>query len=268
MSELNELLITPAPQIERVALAIARDEYPALDDRRYLQQLDQLAAPLYRAVVARTQLGDRVAWLTDYFYDELGFLGSPEGAHEPRSWYLNEVIDRRCGSSVSLAVVLMALGERVGLPVDGLGLAHQFFVRIGGVGGLCIDLLQRGRVLERSDLEALALQAFGAEAWDERQLRPATARVIALRQLLGLKAIHEYLGDHARALVVCDRLVDLTKAVDHYRDRGVHALALGAPAAAAADLTVYLTDAPDAVDAPQVRGLLQRAVAGKRRPAH
>ncbi len=268
MSELTELLITPAPQIERVALAIARDEYPGLDAHHYLRELDRLAAPLYRAILARSQLADRAAWLVDYLYGELGFVCIPDESQDPKRYYLNDVLDQRCGTSTSLAAVLMALGERVGLAVDGIGLAHHFLVRLGGMGGIYIDLLQRGRLLEPNHLKELATQAFGATSFDERQVRPATARQIALRLLLALKTAHEHLGDHARAMVVCDRLVDLTNAPDHYRDRGVHALALGAPAAAAADLTTYLTERPDAADGPRVRELLNRAVAGKRQPSH
>lgn len=54
------------------------------------------------------------------------------------------------------------------------------------------------------------------------------ARAVAVRMLANLKNSHERRGDHARALVVCDRLVDLTGAPELRRDRGMHALALGA----------------------------------------
>ena len=70
---LTELLITPAPQLERVALAIARDAHPGLDVRSYLQHLDQLAAPLYRGLLELPSLAARATWLLHYVTDELGF---------------------------------------------------------------------------------------------------------------------------------------------------------------------------------------------------
>jgi len=268
VSELTELLITPAPQIERVALAIARDAYPAVDARHYLQELDRLAAPLYRAVVDRPALADRASWLVAYLFDELGFLCSASRPAEPRCSYLNEVLERRIGTPVALAVVVLALGERVGLPVDGIAIGGQLFVTLGGSPGVILDLSRRGRVVEPDPLGQLVGQRPGRDAGEPCHAERVSARDIALRLLLELKQAHQHLCNHPLAMVVCDRLVDLTNAPLHYRDRGLHALALGAPAVAASDLSVYLTEAPDAVDAAQVRRLLDQAEEGKRRPAH
>jgi regulator of sirC expression with transglutaminase-like and TPR domain len=84
--------------------------------------------------------------------------------------------------------------------------------------------------------------------------------------LFNLQQIHERRGDHARALVVCDRLVDLTDAAFHRRDRGTHALALGSSRVAARDLESYLSERPDAHDADKIRELLEQARASAHTP--
>ncbi len=268
MNELTELLITPAPQIERVALAIAQDAYPAVDGRHYLQQLDQLAAPLYRAMVDRPALSDRAAWLVAYFFDELGFECAASRPAAPRCTYLNEVLNRRRGTPLALAIVVLALAERVGLPVDGIAVGGQLLVTLGSGLGVTLDLSERGRVVEPDRLDRIVAERQGRPSGELTRPERVSARDIALRILLELKHAHEHLYDHGLAMVVCDRLIDLTKAPLHYRDRGVHALALGAAALAASDLSVYLADAPDAVDAGQVRRLLDQAEQGKRGPFH
>ena len=120
-----------------------------------------------------------------------------------------------------------------------------------------IDPFFRARVMPRPALEGLLHRVTGesAELLDEHLL-VVGARAVAVRMLANLKNSHERRGDHARALVVCDRLVDLTGAPEPRRDRGMHALALGAVEAAAADLRAYLNGRPDAKDAGKVAATL------------
>ncbi|MBN4050206.1 hypothetical protein JYT28_00460 [Desulfobulbus sp. AH-315-M07] len=91
------------------------------------------------------------------------------------------------------------------------------------------------------------------------RLEPVGARTIAVRILVNLRRIHRMRGDHAAALVVCDRLFDVTRAPFHRADRAAHALALGATRAAISDFEAYLAAHPDAADAVLVRRVLDAA---------
>ena len=77
-----------------------------------------------------------------------------------------------------------------------------------------------------------------------------------------LRAIYAGRADHARAMLVCDRLFDLTADTMHRRDRGLHALELGAREVAVRDLEAYLATRPSADDAEHVKRLLRRAIRG------
>jgi regulator of sirC expression with transglutaminase-like and TPR domain len=267
MSALLEALAAQPPVIEDVALAIAADEYPHLDRARYRHALDDIAA----TVRARDGGGARLAVMVRHLYAELGFHGNETDYYDPRNSYLNDVIDRRTGIPISLAVVLMAVARRLDLQMEGIGFPGHFLVRFGGPGGAFLDPFHEGRVLGRAELERLAarhLERSGASFEGEeleRHLEPVGAHAIAVRMLGNLKHVHEQRGDHARALVVCDRLFDLSGAVFFRRDRGLHALALGAHRSAEGDLEAYLHEQPNAPDAPNVRPLLERARAGARR---
>ncbi|MEM1029467.1 MAG: transglutaminase-like domain-containing protein [Myxococcota bacterium] len=265
MSPVEEMLRAAAP-IESVALAIARDAYPRLQPETYLRRLDAMAQPLAErfATPGGVNPDDRLRTFVDYVYDELGFTGNADDYYDPRNSYLNDVIDRRTGIPITLAVVLIALGRRVGLTLRGVGFPGHFIVRIerSAVPGVAtfVDPFNRGEILEREDLLDIVRRVLGDRAdLAPEQLEPVGNRSMAVRMLFNLQNLHQRRGDHAGALVACDRLCELADAPFHRRDRGVHALALGAVAAAVDDLETYLEQAPDAPDRDRIEVMLARA---------
>ena len=156
----------------------------------------------------------------------------------------------------------MAVGRRAGIDIEGIGFPGHFLVRIGGADGVLLDPFFGGRVLNQESLHRLAARFLrNPSELKPEHLTPVTTRSIGVRMLVNLKHAHERRQDHARALVVCDRLVDLTQTAAFRRDRGLHALALGSREASIADLQAYLKDHGSAADAGAVRKALQRAQA-------
>jgi regulator of sirC expression with transglutaminase-like and TPR domain len=257
---------TPEPPVDHAALVLARDAYPTVSVAHELRVFDTFAAPLARALGERPPLPHQATALRDHVYDHLGFAGDGEHYYDPRNSYLNEVVARRRGIPITLAVVLIAVGTRAGLDVQGVGFPGHFLVRLGGQGGLYLDPFNYARVLSRSDLLELArpVQGPGAREVAPEHLAPVSARALIVRMLNNLKGIYSTRRDHARALVVCDRLVDLAGGVEQRRDRGIHAVAMGAFGGATADLEAYLNERPGAADVAQVRALLERARAQRR----
>ncbi len=112
--------------------------------------------------------------------------------------------------------------------------------------------------MSRPELEELATRTLGhPELMDDEMLQAVDTRSITLRMLNNLRGAYARQNDHARALIACDRLVDLTGAAVAHRDRGLHALALGAHAVATEDLGVYLREKPYAKDVPAIRRALE-----------
>jgi regulator of sirC expression with transglutaminase-like and TPR domain len=253
---------------EAAALLIARDARPALDVDAELARIDALAAPLGELdpkAPARVQ----AQALSAHLYEGLGFHGDEEDYFDPRNSYLDEVLTRRTGIPITLSVLLMAVGRRAGLQVEGIGFPGHFLARVGGASGVLVDPFFGGRIIDHAALRRLAARMLGeASRLTPAHLEPVGLRPLVVRMLLNLKHAHERLGDHARCLVVCDRLVDLTSAPPFRRDRGLHALALGAGAAAAEDLEAYLAATEGrAEDTAMVREALERTRRGARPPS-
>jgi regulator of sirC expression with transglutaminase-like and TPR domain len=263
MSTLVEAIEAQPPIIEDVALAIAEDAYPHLDKQRERDWLDQQGAAIVKSLPAEAGEAVRLEALLEHLYRRLEFHGNSDDYYDPRNSYLNEVIARRTGIPITLAVILMALGRRVGLVVEGIGFPGHFLVRVGGHAGAYVDPFNDGDRIERQTLLSIAAGILGGEpSAAAEQLEPVDARMMAVRMLFNLQRIYERRGDHAHALVVCDRLVDLTGVPFHRRDRGLHALALGANEAARQDFEAYLRERTGAPDAERILGLLQQVKHG------
>src|SRR5207245_2321666 len=110
-----------------LALGLARDEYPDLDVEAYLSELAGMAHEAARYL--RGGLEARVTGLCRYLFHEMGFRGNQQDYYDPRNSYLNQVLDRRTGIPIALSVVAMAVGNRAGLEVVGVGLPGHFVVK-------------------------------------------------------------------------------------------------------------------------------------------
>ncbi len=98
----------------------------------------------------------------------------------------------------------------------------------------------------------------GKLAFEPRFLVTVGTRQILARMLTNLKAIYFNCREYAKALAVVDRLLILDpRAATEIRDRGLLSCQLKRYPQAMADLTRYLTLAPQAEDAKVIRDHLR-----------
>ena len=254
-SSVTALLATdPEAPPELVALVLARDADPSLDVAAWMRHLDELAEPLRARIRRGMSASEQAATLGTYFRDDLGFRGNDEDYYDPRNSYLHAVVETRRGIPITLAVVFIAIGRRAGLDVVGVGFPGHFLARVGGASGALVDPFFGARFVTAPVLDELARRALGAaDRMRPEHLASVDSRAIAVRMLHNLKAVFEARRDAPHALLVCDRLVDLTGQPELRRDRARHALTLGAQAAALEDFDAYLAARSDAADADAIR---------------
>jgi tetratricopeptide (TPR) repeat protein len=112
------------------ALIISEQWSDIVHGRRYQSELDNMALEI------RARLEDKglntsykaVAVINKYLFDELGFKSVSE-ARDPNDLFLHSVLDRKRGHCLSLSVLYLSLGERLGLPLYGVVVPEHFFVR-------------------------------------------------------------------------------------------------------------------------------------------
>ena len=257
----REIAVLPDAEIDlaAAALEIAAAEYCDLDALRYLGRLDEMAATLKQRLRRDMSTTDKIIALNHYLFDEIGFAGNRAEYYDPRNSYLNEVLDRRLGIPITLSIVYVEIGQRVGLALRGISFPGHFLVRCAvREGAIVLDPYERGASLGMDDLrERLSTVAGGAvRARDEdlqHLLTPARNKEVLARILRNLKAIHRQRRDLERALAAAGRIIALDPAAAaEYLDRGAIYLELECFRAALADLRRYLELAPRAPDADDV----------------
>lgn len=257
----QDIIDAPRGEINlaEAALVIARDEYPELDVAAYLQRIDALAQTLRSRLRADISPADTLAMLNNYMFEELGFAGNSEDYYDPRNSYLNDVIDRKLGIPITLSVLYIEVGRRLGLPLSGISFPGHFLVKCSlRNGAVVLDTYAKGASLGIKDLQKrLRVLIGGMDVTPEavmRMLTAATPAEIVARMLKNLKAIHAERDDKTRALTAMNRVLDLyPDEADGYRERARLFEALDCFGAAMADFESYLRLDPEAHDARAVR---------------
>jgi regulator of sirC expression with transglutaminase-like and TPR domain len=250
-----------AIDLASAALLIAAEEYPQLVVEPYLRRLDLLAERV------RDRLADETAPivilqdLSRVLFMEEGFQGNQEDYYDPRNSFLNDVLDRRIGIPITLSIIYLEVGWRLGLPLEGVNFPAHFMVRFCGEElRLLIDPFQTGTVRFEDEAQELLDHAYGGRVEMRPEfLRAATRKDILVRLLSNLKSIYLNHHDDVRALNTIERILLVRpESNEDVRDRGMTLIRLGREAEGIPLLREYLQRAPSASDAASVRLLLDQ----------
>jgi len=241
------------------ALLVASHEYPDLDIDAWLRRLQDMADTLRQRLRTDISPSETILLLNHYLFDELAFRGNGADYYDPRNSYLNDVIERRLGIPISLCVLYIDVGRRLGLPLEGVSFPAHFLVKCAlRTGVVMLDPFAHGASLGadelRRRLDAVAEGEGHGDAALQTVLRSASTPEILARMLRNLKAIYLHRADLEKALWAADRTVRLLRgAPAEYRERGKIYLELECFRAALADFRHYAELAPEAADAEGIR---------------
>ncbi len=235
----------------RAALVAARVAYPKLDPTAWLAELDVYGDAarqhLELGVGGNPPTRTRLRVVSEFFFGQLGFVGNRERYEDPRNSFLNDVIARRTGIPITLAIVFMEVAARAGLTIDGVNFPGHFLMRCPEPdrpepAALIVDPFNGGAVLSDADCLRLLKTHAGAEAMLEPgMLQPAGKQAILLRVLLNLKRAFVRMRSFDYARDVSELLVALDpSALTELRDRGLLASHLRDYSSALRDLEAWL----------------------------
>jgi len=254
-------------ELARACLQVAEDAYPGLDVDGYVGEIERFAGRLRARLVPPVSDEDRVIALNEFLFGDLGFRGNAGDYYDPRNSYLNEVLDRRTGIPITLSVLYLEIGRRIGLPLEGVSFPGHFLVRLPMRGGtLVIDPFaggvpqSAGELRER--LKRVIPRVAGANAGGvpvadlplDQFLEPANKRQILARLLRNLKGVYRERNEPGRLLEVLNRMIIVAPdTAAERRDRGYVYERLECWRPALQDLSDYLEREPDAADLHEVR---------------
>lgn len=196
--ELIELLHRPidAASLGSSAALLAKVARPEVDVAAVVRRLDALAAGC-----ATTDL----AGVRGHLFDELGFCGDTDDYYDPANSFLDSVLERRRGQPITLAVVTIEVGRRVGLDLHGVGMPGHFLVGFGGDPDAFLDAFAGGVVIDRAGCEARFRTLAGDKApFLPGYLDPVEPADIVARMCANLVAAYRRRDDRRNLGWACD----------------------------------------------------------------
>jgi regulator of sirC expression with transglutaminase-like and TPR domain len=234
------------------ALQLARVEYPNLcvqDALAPLQALVERSAAFVQASATPGDVLGHVQQLGQFLFDAEGFTGNLGDYDDPRNSFVNDVLARRTGIPITLSIIYMHVGRRLGLWLEGVNFPGHFLVRCKGMLGdaaptedLILDPFHGGIVLTERDCARILARHAGEGARFERVLlAPAFKTQILVRMLVNLKRAYARMRSFAQARDVSDLVLALDPtSLTELRDRGLLSYQMGHFGMALADLERYL----------------------------
>jgi regulator of sirC expression with transglutaminase-like and TPR domain len=152
----REIVARPEAEIplDEAALLIAATADVTVDVAIQLARLDDVAAQIGPADTGE---------VCRYVFETLGVRGDQKTYDDPRNSYLDQVLDRRLGIPISISVLVMEIGRRCGIALEGVGMPGHFLLRDPGEPGLLIDAFSGGRRLDHAACAELLRSVAGVE---------------------------------------------------------------------------------------------------------
>jgi regulator of sirC expression with transglutaminase-like and TPR domain len=175
----------PLP-VDEALLLIAAHADPTLDLATELGRIDALAA----------QVDDpSVDGLRELLFDRLGFAGDRDTYYAAENSLLPCVIERRLGIPLSLTLLAMEVGRRVGVELEGIGMPGHYLARPVGEPDRFLDLYDGGRELDVEGCHELFERVQHGMPWDVRYLEPDAPWTRISRTLSNLAGAFRRSGD-------------------------------------------------------------------------
>ena len=206
----------PADQINLAlsCLFIAAESDPDFDVPVYMGKISEITERIRQKVRNRYSFFDSLYSLNELLFDDMGFRGNVGNYYDIRNSLLHEVLDRKLGIPITLAIIYMEVGKRVGIPLTGVNMAGHFLLSAGeGDSRIFVDPFRKGRFYSRWECLRL-LSGNGNPPSDpakldrlEKTFLPqADNKVILARALNNMKMIHTQVGDYAGAIADAERI--------------------------------------------------------------
>jgi regulator of sirC expression with transglutaminase-like and TPR domain len=246
--------------LARAALLVAQEEYPQLPEEIYLGRLDLLAEEVSGRLAGETAPLIVLQELRDTLYRRQGFRGNKDAYYDPRNSFLNDVLDRRLGIPLTLGIVLLEVGWRLKLPLEGVSFPHHFLVRFQGEGvNLLLDPYDGGEARFQDEAQEVLDRVYGGMVRVQPSfLKTASRRDMLVRLLTNLKGIYMNTREEVRALSVVERILLLRPdAVAERRTLGLLLARMGRFSEARVELKQYLAASPAPRDAERVQAFLK-----------
>lgn len=190
------------------ALLIALEDNPRVDIDHSLGELDALAARVQRRCTKLEPPIFHLGHLHAEMFDADGYRGDVQNYYDPRNAYLSDVIERKLGIPITLAIVFLHVAAKIGLSASGVGLPGHYLVKVQfELNEVYVDPFHEGATLTIPEIAALLQElSGGAQQLTGEHLRAWNGRETLQRVLANLMNMWNRAGDSRRMAAAKERM--------------------------------------------------------------
>jgi regulator of sirC expression with transglutaminase-like and TPR domain len=168
--------------LEEGVFLLARQRYSDLEVSSYSEQLNFYASELKEKLSSVTDETEILRRIISFFTEEKAFVGNRDDYYSEENHYINRVLDTKIGIPITLSVIYILVGQRINLPMKGIGLPGHFVMRFSfGSSHVYIDPFNSGKILSLNDC-ATIVKNLGFN-FTEEYLQPVSNKQILERML-------------------------------------------------------------------------------------
>lgn len=180
------------PTLDHVAGVLSMLAEPPGSVERVISDLDQLAEQATSS--SNVSVGDPESLLR-YLHGDLAFRGNADDYYNANNSYLHVVIERRLGIPITLAVVAVEVGRRLGIGLAPIGFPGHLLLGDLESPDRFYDPFAGGPVLNLDGCRALLQSMFPGAPLEEAHTKPLPASHVGHRMINNLKQIHLRAGN-------------------------------------------------------------------------
>ncbi|MBA2482484.1 MAG: hypothetical protein H0V44_17610 [Planctomycetes bacterium] len=134
--------------------------------------------------------------IADFLCNDCGFVGDHQDYDNPLNSLMPWVLERRIGLPISLTVLWVLVGRRLGIELDAIALPKHV---LGRWRGGYIDMFEGGRMVTREELDSRVGRFDGSGA--APYLAPASDRALLRRMARNLASSYQRRDEKVRATI-------------------------------------------------------------------
>lgn len=202
-------------ELETGALLLSRTIHPDLDIGASCSLLDRMAARCRELIVEPAGAREKCRIMNRVLFHEHGFHGNTENYADPLNSFLDQVLIRRKGIPLSLSLVYLLVAERIGLPLEPVGLPGHFLVGCYTEGEpFYIDAFNAGRLI--SSTEAVAMLRKQSLHPTLADLAPTPIREVLCRCCRNLVNHYTVSGEPERARLFAEFVAEFESTYERH----------------------------------------------------
>lgn len=200
--------------LEKAILYLMRFDDPTIRTSHTKFKLDSMARSISSDIQYALDPTEQMNRLLHFVFEEELFTGVGDDLFHPENSYMNRVLDQKKGIPLSLAMVVLALADRLELPFFGVNMPMHFILQFQADHEIIyIDPYQKGKFLTKRECDTF-LRINGVEPRAE-YFQKATFSQMLVRTMRNLQYSFEKQQDVFRA-VKLKMLIELHE--QFYRD--------------------------------------------------